>query len=150
VWELQDQLDEAPTKETKESKIREPVVTFFGFEPRPKQLELVCVVVEKKDLILMSKDLLRKKSYPQAVPLLLRRQLVICALPRSKSIKWPGFLEQSTSTSGQTTSTNKASCFAYVKGHMRTHVYVSPELLVGPKFQGVLRNVTFAVTSPLL
>jgi hypothetical protein len=38
------------------NKIRELVVAIFGLEPRPKQLEaLVCVIAERKDLILIAK-----------------------------------------------------------------------------------------------
>jgi len=63
-------LDKERTKETKENKTRELVVAVFGFEPRPKQLEaLVCVIAERKDLIL-TKTSFGKRLIPQAVPLL--------------------------------------------------------------------------------
>ena len=79
---LQDQLDKAQTKETKESKIRELVVTIFGFEPRQKQLEaLVCIIAEQKDLILIAKKSFGKSLIPQAIPLLLPGKVVICILP---------------------------------------------------------------------
>jgi hypothetical protein len=79
---LQDQLDRAQTKEAKENKIRELVVAIFGFEPRPKQLEaLVWVIAERKDLILIAKTSFGKSLIPQAVPLLLRGQVIICILP---------------------------------------------------------------------
>jgi hypothetical protein len=62
-------------------KIRELVVAVFGFEPRPKQLEaLVCVIAERKDLIL-TKISFGKRFIPQAVPLLPPGKVVICILP---------------------------------------------------------------------
>jgi superfamily II DNA helicase RecQ len=148
VKELQDQLDEAPTKEAKESKIRDLVVAIFGFEPRPKQLEaLVCVVAERKDLILIAKTSFGKSLIPQAVPLLLRGQVIICILPLNvigeEQVEKVARLPGANPIHIRADNVDQKNLLLSVCQGAYTHIYVSPELLVGPKFLRVLRNVTF-------
>jgi len=148
VQVLQDQLGEASTKETKESKIRELVVIIFGFEPRPKQLEaLVCVIVERKDLILVAKTSFGKSLIPQAVPLLLHGQVIICILPLNvigeEQVEKVARLPGAKPIHIRADNVDEKGLLFRVSQGAYTHVYVSPELLVGPKFQCVLRDVTF-------
>jgi hypothetical protein len=145
---LQDQLDRAQTKEAKENKIRELVVAIFGFEPRPKQLEaLVWVIAERKDLILIAKTSFGKSLIPQAVPLLLRGQVIICILPLNvigeEQVEKVARLPGAKPIHIQADNVDQNGLLMSVCQGAYTHIYVSPELLVGPKFKSVLRNMTF-------
>jgi len=132
---LQDQLDKAQTIETKENKIRELVVAIFGFEPRPKQLEaLVCVIAERKDLILIAKTSFGKSLIPQAIPLLLPGKVIICILPLNvigeEQIEKMARLPGAKPIHIRADNVDQKGLLLSVCQGAYTHIYISPELLI--------------------
>jgi superfamily II DNA helicase RecQ len=124
-------------------------VAIFGFEPRPKQLEaLVWVIAERKDLILTAKTSFGKSLISQAVPLLPRVQvIIICILPLNvigeEQVKKVARLPGAKPIHIQADNVDQNGLLISVCQGAYTHIYVSPELLVGPKYKSVLRNMTF-------
>ena len=149
IWNLQDEL-EAPRGSSEELQLRkidEVIESIYPYRGREAQLKVLrWLFFQQDDIMLVAKTSFGKSMIMQVMPCLLRGSVVLIILPLNaigaeqvaRIEALPG--TQPVHVCRETIS---ARMVADIRRGVYTHILLSPELLVGKKFHGVLTNPTF-------